>query len=223
MRRLSKAWIATGIVAVLTFAVCVAGVAVLLWEFRTDAHPQSGTSATSFVEPTPAGPAEPVTYRVDHVADACDVVDFTVFDRFGGLAEHVPRGHRETAGDFPNLQCTARLTNGLLVMRADLAGALFRARDVYDQSRKAVDYPRQGTTTNGAIPGLGTENYFSVTVDDGYSPGASGAEHLLVLDDNLVISLTVSMLAATGQPLTADDLQQICEHLVRRIVTRLRK
>ncbi|MGW2663028.1 hypothetical protein ACWCW7_18880 [Nocardia tengchongensis] len=223
MRQRTTEWFVTGCCAVLTVVVCVTA-ALLLSHGSSSAIPAKNSSATPISLPTTTKP-DPAhsIYHVDHIANACDLVDLAPFTRYQPLEPGTPIRHTETQGDRPALDCDVTLKDYSKVV-LKVFESQSDARGIYDSSKKAWTTITNPDQQVGAVPGLGTDNYFSVRLDrDTYYTDVVTVDYRLeVFDADVTVQLWV-FVEGFNKGLTADAIARPAQDQVRAILSKLHR
>ncbi|WP_174190146.1 hypothetical protein [Nocardia barduliensis] len=222
MKNRTIEWVVTGICAVLTVLVCVTATVLLTHD------PDEPAAKPVATAPPPATSAQPgpekSPYHLDHIGNACELIDTAPFTAYQPLDQANPPRNTETRGDEPSLDCYIRLAEfGSLTLRVDQMPR--DPRDRFDSFRKVHQNLNQNVhQQSGSLPGLGTENFFIAGErrNTYYADDVSIDYQIGVLDADITVVMSASV-SGFGKGLTIDKIARPVQDQVRAVLTRLRR
>ncbi|WP_280257903.1 hypothetical protein [Nocardia wallacei] len=224
MTRRTTEWVVTGICAVLTVIVVVTAAVLLARGPSADsALPPKVSGITSVAAPTTAPDPARSVYHLDHIANACDLVDVTPFTVYQPVEPATPAQHVETKGDEPTLTCRITLKDYHSV-NLDVRDSVRDPRGSFDSGKQVFGNQTGPEEQTGTVPGLGAENYFTQRVSRNtfYADDVTVDYRLSVLDADLTVTMSVSV-NGFNKGLTGDSVARPVQDQVRAVLSRLRR
>ncbi|WP_141692042.1 hypothetical protein [Nocardia brasiliensis] len=195
----------------------------------------TGASVPPSAAATSTPPSEPApgNYAMSKAANACDLVDPTVLQRWSSTPDQPP-SHRETqpsAHDPGSLTCQVSFKSlagdgvqwnqAAIDLRVEFTAA--GAAPAYDE------WKRKDTTTTGSgldsgdVPGIGARGYWHTAVSD--SSSTTGMDYVVgVQDSNVSVRVRIPLLRQHGEPpVHLDEVGAVARNQAQRALDALRK
>ncbi|WP_280490968.1 hypothetical protein [Nocardia asiatica] len=222
MKNRTIEWVVTGICAALTVLVCVTATILLTRDPDEHAAKPVATAPPPTTSDQPGPEKSP--YHLDHIGNACELIDTAPFTAYQPLDQGNPPSHTETRGDEPALDCRIQLAEfGSLSLRVDQKPRDPRGR--FDSFRKSHETLNANVhQQSGTVPGLGTENFFTAGERrNTYYADDVGIDYQIgVRDADITVVMSASV-SGFNKGLTIDKIGRPVQDQVRAVLTRLRR
>lgn len=165
-------------------------------------------------------------YTAANVTNACDLIDVDAVKEWASRKDKEP-DHSENKSEYSSwLSCSARYKGGeydsaSISLSATVGGENSDMKESYDSAVKSAKGSTGSGKENGEVSGVGESAYFSSYVSDSeYS--SSLMYDLTVLDDNLLIRISIHVFLGEPDGIDKDDGEKVCKEQAEKVMEGLK-